>query len=357
MRLVLVTQTLDAEHPALAQTLDLVRGLARRTEELAVVCQTVGTHPQLPANVRVTVFGARTRARRGARFARALAGELRRRPDGVLAHMVPLYVVLAAPLARPLGVPVGLWYTHWHAGPQLRLAARLANVVLSVDERSFPLTTPRLRGIGHAIDVEHFVPGPAREQRARLRLLALGRTARWKGYDTILDGLERAVVRGLDAELEVRGPQLSDDERSYAAELRERIASSAALRDSVRIEPPLPRDALPELLRGADALLSATQPRSGDTLDKVVYEAAASGLPVLASSTALAEFLSGLPLTLAFPARDGDALAERLLALDAAGVERRRATGLELRRRVVAGHSVESWSDAVVRTFARQGRK
>jgi glycosyltransferase involved in cell wall biosynthesis len=356
MRLVFVTQALDADHAALAQTLDLVDALAQRVDELAVLCQTVGRHAPLPRNVRVRVFGSRSRAVRGARFARAVAAELLRRPDGVLAHMVPLYVLLAAPPARALGVPVALWYTHWHAGRQLRAATRLASVVLSVDERSFPLETPKLRGIGHAIDVERFAPGPPREG-GRLRLLALGRTARWKGYETVLDGLERAVGRGLDAELEIRGPQLTDDERAHAAELRGRVAGSEALRDRVRVEPPLPRDALPALLHGADALVSATQPQGSETLDKVVYEAAAAGLPVVASNTALAEFLAGLPLELAFPARDAGALAERLLVLAAAGGETRRATGLELRRRVVEGHSVEHWADAVTRIVARQDGK
>ena len=64
MRLVFITQTLDAEHPALAQTLDLVAALAARVDELVVLCQSVGSHPPLPSNVRVCVFGAGSRAGR-----------------------------------------------------------------------------------------------------------------------------------------------------------------------------------------------------------------------------------------------------------------------------------------------------
>jgi glycosyltransferase involved in cell wall biosynthesis len=352
MRLVFVTQTLDADHPVLAQTLDLVGALARRTDELTVLCQSVGTHPALPPNVRVHVFGARTRAGRARRFAVALASELRRRPDALLAHMVPLYLVLAAPLARPLCVRLALWYTHWHAGQLLRLATRLADVVLSVDARSFPLATRKLRATGHAIDVDRFTPGPGAEH-PRLRLLALGRTARWKGYETMLAALERALVQGLDAELEIRGPQLTEDERAHAAELRAAVAASPALRDRVRIEPPLPRAELPELLRGADALLSATQPRGSETLDKVVYEAAAAGVPVLASNTALSEFLGDLPLELRFQARDAGDLAQRLVDLGRVDPATRRGIGLELRRRVVAGHSLEAWADAVARILVR----
>jgi glycosyltransferase involved in cell wall biosynthesis len=353
VRIVFLTQVVDTEHPALAQTVDKIRALAARSERVGVVTDRVGAH-DLPGNVAFRTFGSATRAGRGARFVAAVAAELRPRPDLVLAHMVPQYVLLAAPLAKPLRVPLALWYTHWHASAALRAAERLADVVLSVSAGSFPLATPKLLPTGHAIDVERFEPGDEREPGTRLRLLALGRTARWKGYDTMLSGLERAVAQGVDAELEIRGPQLTDDERAHAAELRERIGASPSLRERVRIEPPLPRGELPALLRRADALLSATQPRSSETLDKVVYEAAATGVPVLASNTALADFLAGLPLELSFAAGDAEGLAERLAALAAADAATRRETGLALRARVVEGHSVGHWADAVARLVARQ---
>ena len=359
MRLVFVTQTLDAEHPALAQTLDLVDALAARSEELVVLCASVGAHTRLPANVRVREFGGGSRPGRGLRFTRALVAELRRRPrpDAVLAHMVPLFLVLAAPPAKVAGVRLALWYTHWASSRTLRLATRLADVVLSVDERSFPLPSPKVRGIGHAIDVARFAPLPGRRDGGRLRLLALGRTARWKGYETMLAALELAASQGVDAELELRGPQLTDDERAHRQELEQTIAKSDVLRERVRVERPVPRGELPARLAEADVLLSATQPRASQTLDKVVYEAAACGLPVVASNPALEEFLGDLPLELRFPARDARALADRLRALGAAGSERRAQVGAELRRRVVEGHSLDAWADAVAAAVTRQGRK
>jgi glycosyltransferase involved in cell wall biosynthesis len=357
VRLVVVTQTVDADHPALAQTVDIVRALADRCEGVDVLCDRVGRH-SLPDNVAFRTFAAGSRLGRGLRFARGLAGVLRARPDGVLVHMVPTFLVLAAPLARTRRVPLLLWYTHWHASRSLRLATTLADLVLSVDRRSFPVETPKVRGIGHAIDVDVFTPAPAGTRGASpLRLLALGRIARWKGYDTMLEALRLAGERGLDATLEIRGPELTADERAHRAELDALVRNAPALAGRVAFAAPVPRDQIPELLRSVDALLSATQPTASQTLDKVVFEAAACGLPVVASNSALDEFLGGLPVDLRFQPRDAEGLAARLADLAAASSQTRAAVGAELRRRVVEGHSLDHWADAVVASVSEAGAR
>jgi glycosyltransferase involved in cell wall biosynthesis len=358
VRLLFVTQKLDADDPVLAQTVDLVRELALRFDHVDVLCDTEGRHEAWP-NVRVRTFGAPSKAGRGALFLRGASASLlpkAARPDAVFVHMIPLFVLLLAPLAKALRLPLLLWYTHWHASRALRASVPLLDAALSVSAGSFPIATRKLVPTGHAIDVGRFAPGD-RGTDPRLRLLALGRSARWKGYDTMLDAVERAVRHGTDARLEIRGPALTGDERDHRLELERRVADSPELRDRVRIEPPLARDELPALLAGADALLSATQPRRSETLDKVVYEAAACEVPVLASNEALEEFLAGLPLELSFPPRDAQSLAERIVALDAAGPEVRAETGRELRRRVVESHSVGSWAEAVRRIVAGQNPK
>ena len=178
----------------------------------------------------------------------------------------------------------------------------------------------------------------------------------WKGYTTMLAALEVATAQGLDARLEIRGPVLTAAEREHLTELEALVADSTVLRSRVALEPPIPRDEIPALLATADALVSATQPEGGEAADKVVYEAAAAGVPVLSSNVAVDEFLAGLPLRLRFARRDPADLARALLELEAAGPEVRAATGLELRRRVEAEHSVDSWADAVLRELTAAGR-
>lgn len=350
MRLVFVTQTIDSEDPNLSIAVDWVRALAVRCEEVRVVADRVRGH-DLPANVSFQEFGAGSRLGRGLRFERAIARALREpRPDAVLVHMIAMFLVLAAPLARLRGVPLLLWYTHWRSHRALRLADRLCAAALSVDRSSYPLSGSRkLRPIGHGIDLQRFV---ARSEASRagqeLKLLALGRTAPWKGYATLLDGFERAVERGFDGRLEIRGPSTKEEERVHRAELDARIAASPVLAGRAEVAEPVVRDRVPELLAAVDALVTAAD--SGhrtQTLDKVVYEASACAVPVIASNPALGEYLDGLPIRLDFRPGDADDLARALLDFAAAPADVRAQTGRELRRRVESGHSVDTWADRV----------
>ena len=140
-RLVFITQSVDPEHPVLAATLPKIRALAERVDDVVVLAQS-GGGDGLPANVQVRTFGAPSRIQRVWRFERELARSLP--ADAVVAHMIPAYVLLAAPLVRPRRTPLLLWYTHWKASSTLRAAEKLATAIVSVDRRSFPLASPQV---------------------------------------------------------------------------------------------------------------------------------------------------------------------------------------------------------------------
>jgi glycosyltransferase involved in cell wall biosynthesis len=117
----------------------------------------------------------------------------------------------------------------------------------------------------------------------------------------------------------------------------------------VRVLDPVPREHVPAVLASVDAVVSPNEPRSGTTLDKAVYEAAACRRPVVSTNPAFAALLGGLAVELLAPPKDAKALAERLDRFAGAAHADRTAAGEELRRRVVAGHSLEHWAEAVCR--------
>ena len=100
---------------------------------------------------------------------------------------------------------------------------------------------------------------------------------------------------------------------------------------------PVPRADVPALFARSHVLINNM--RAGAP-DKVVYEAAASCLPVLASNPVFDDLL---PPELRFDRDDPESLAERLRTLD----RRRRP---ELRELVARNHSVEHWADGLLAT-------
>ena len=337
-KLVFITQQVDPRHPALAATVPKIRALAELVDEVVVLADGAA-EGVLPENCRVRTFRAGFKALRGARFETALTRELRglRRGGAVVAHMCPIYAVLAAPLARPAGIPVVLWFTHWRSSRLLQLAERASTAVTTVDERSFPLQSEKLRAIGHGIDLEEF---PCSEPRTGhgMRLLALGRYSTAKGLDVVVAAVPLA---GPDVTLDVHGPSLSDDELAHRAEL-EQLVGELGLEKRVTIGDPLPRADIPSLFATHDALVNNM--RAGAP-DKVVYEAAASCLPVLASNPIFDELLDPAQRFARFDAR---ALAERIQNVAALSTDERAALGRRLRERVAAGHSVRSWARGIL---------
>lgn len=317
-KLIFATQTLDAADPVLAATVPMVRALAARVDELVVVCGSA-SRETLPPNVRVHEFGSATQVQRGARFEAALVRELRPRPVGVVAHMIPLYAVIAAPVVRPLRIPLVLWYTHWKSHAVVRAAEKVCTAVASVDVRSFPLPSPKVRALGHGIDVDEFActdaPPPP------LRALVLGRYSPAKGLETILRG---AALAGVHVEAHGTDETFEAYKRALDA-------------DGAELGGPVPRSEVPALFARSHVLINNM--RSGSP-DKVVYEAAASCLPVLASNPVFDDLL---PPELRFERDDPESLAERLRALD----PRRRP---ELRDAVVRNHSVDRWADGLLAT-------
>ena len=158
----------------------------------------------------------------------------------------------------------------------------------------------------------------------------LGRYSPAKGLGTVLRG---AALAG-NVRLEAHG---STGDGEYDAHKRdlERLAEQLGL--DAQLGGPVPRAEIPALFARSDVLINNM--RAGAP-DKVVYEAAASCLPVLASNPVFDDLL---PAELQFDRDDPESLAERLRTLD----RRRRP---ELRALVAENHSVEHWADGLLAT-------
>lgn len=348
MRLVFVTQRVDPDDPVLGATAAKIAALAARVEEVVVLADSA-VAGVLPANCTVRLFASDSRAGRGLRFEKALGCELAKspRPAAVLAHMCPIYAVLAAPLARPLGTRVMLWYAHWNRTRMLDAAVRASNVVISVDRRSVPVLSAKVVGIGHGIDVSDFACSEA-PRTGTLQLVTLGRYSTAKGLDTIVRAIGRARGKGADVRLLVHGTAAHPDEAMNLERL-EALVADLELTEWVELGGPLPRSEIPSLLTESHGLINNMRPGAPD---KVVYEACAACRPVIVSNPIFDELLDDIEPPLRFELDSVVELADRIAALAALDPRELAGIGGTLRERVVTRHSVGSWADAVVRLAA-----
>jgi glycosyltransferase involved in cell wall biosynthesis len=342
-----VTQVIDADDPTLGFVASWIDALAERAEGVTAIGNEVRGTPAFGSNVRVVSLGKERgagRAARGFALQRAVATSGGHRPV-LLAHMCPIYLDITAPVTTARRVPTMLWFAHPSVTPELRLAERLSDVVLTSLPGAYPRPGPKVRVVGQATDTERIVFDPRAERDpGPLRLVAIGRTSPSKGFDRAIRALAKARAEGVEATLRIVGPSTTEQECAHATELRD-LATATGLGSNVTFEPGVAPKQVDGIVRSADVLVNAMVSGSGD---KVVFEAMAAGTVPLVANPAFRPLLSGLPIDLAFDRDDEAMLAGRIVTLSSADPAEMDRTRHTLRERVEAQHSLRGWAQRVV---------
>ena len=243
MKLLICTQAVDVNDPVLGFFVRWIEEFKKHCEVEVISLQDLGS---------------RGRVRRAWRLLRLVwGGEY----DAVFVHMNPEYVVVAGWLWRLLGKKVALWYTHKQVNLKLRIATLFANTVFTASKESFRLQSKKVRVMGHGIDTDFFCPdaGVVRGDWG----LSVGRLTPSKRHDLAIEWASQAA-RPL--RIAGEGPERKNLE-----------ALARKLDVHVRLLGGLTQTQLLDEYRSAAVLVHRSETGS---LDKVVLEALACGLPV-----------------------------------------------------------------------------
>ena len=258
------------------------------------------------------------------------------RPDALLAHMVPKFVLYAAPVSVPRRIPVYLWYTHKGVDASLKMSMPMVRKVFTASEESFRLESAVGKRVvtGHGIDCVHFSPGD--DEPRPVDVLSVGRLAPSKGHHEILEAV--AALQGAGkrtVSVQIAGDVLLERDEPY----RDALRTQAKGLGEVQLLGAVSYPEIGDTMRRARLLVNAS--RTG-SVDKVVLEAMACGTPVLTCNEYFERVLGAeLAGGLMFPQGDIVALTERmdsLLSLSDAG---RESLGRQLRDIVLAEHDLE----------------
>ncbi len=268
----------------------------------ASACGALLRHPIRSASALATVlFGQlrtpRVMLRSAAVFPKMLmiAGTARRiRARSIHAHWATVSATAGMCAARIAGLPFSFsghaWDLYFDNAllPRKLEAARFVAVCNAhsgamLRER-WPSRAGGVRLLYHGLDLRRFVfqPPVRGAPGGPLRILAIGRLVRKKGFDALIRACGRLLREGVDLECVILGEGGPEESALHAL-----IAQEAP--GKVRIEGYLPEDALRERMRRFDLLAAPSIVQTDGAMDgipNVVIEAMAVGLPVVTTAVA-----------------------------------------------------------------------
>ena len=155
-----MTQLVDPDDPVLGFVVNQIRALAEDGDVIVIANEARNVPPDLaPSVISLGKERGHGRVRRTARYLTTVTRLVAtRRVDVLVPHMGAAYLVAAAPITKPARVRTALWFVHAAESRMLRLAERLADVVVTALPGSYPRRTPKLVPIGHAIDTDRIRP-------------------------------------------------------------------------------------------------------------------------------------------------------------------------------------------------------
>lgn len=288
MRLLIITQKYDFNDSNLGVFIDWWDKLAERMEKIYILALEKRSE-SVKSNIVVISMGKEEGGGFLGKMFGFYSGLLRNigKTDAILVHMIPKYVILAAPVALIYGKPIYMWYTgvsvHW----QLKLAVKFCNKVFTAHEAAMRINTPKRIITGHGIDTGRFkIHDSGFKNYGLITILSVGRVTPSKGHGLIINAVSDLIKSGYNLKLKIIGSVIQNHHWKYFESLK-KLVSDLKINEAVEFSGPVSYDKMPKYLESAEILINAV-PFGG--LDKVVLEATASGVVPLTSNGAFVTF-------------------------------------------------------------------
>lgn len=279
MKLLILTQTVNRNDPALGFFHRWIDEFAKHFESIIVICLEEGAH-ELPKNVRVLSLGKekkKSRLQYIHRFYRFIWNE-RKNYDSVFVHMNQEYVLLAGMLWKLLGKKIFLWRNHPAGSFLTDLASVFCDGVFCTSKFSFTAKYKKTEFMPVGVDLENFKSVDS-VSRVPQSILFLGRITPVKRPDLLIDALIALRVKFPNITGSIYGNALPKDEQ-YFLELKEKVKKAHA-ENYITFYKGIPNAETVAVYSAHDIFVNLSP--SG-MYDKTMFEAMACGCLLLASN-------------------------------------------------------------------------
>tara|TARA_B100000745_G_scaffold292684_2_gene233830 strand:+ start:294 stop:1316 length:1023 start_codon:yes stop_codon:yes gene_type:complete len=327
MKLLIITQVVDTQHPILGFFHRWIVEFAKHVEHLHVVALQVGEY-DLPKNVTVHSLGKEEGVSKLEYVRRfySYTWKYRNEYDSVFVHMNQIYVLLGMFIWQGLKKRVLLWYMHKSVTTSLKFAHAFVDGVASASKESFRVKSKKLHILGHGIDTELFAYKNKAESKM-LKILSVGRIAPVKQIEVLI----AAVLNCGNSTLSVVGAPITKTDKVYEEGLKKEFGTKVSFLGAKT------QEELPFLYQGADVFVNTSNTGS---IDKVVLEAMSTGTLVISTNEAFKDMFSRLPYSAYVEEHNVLDLTKTLEEVSRIPLKERESIGLQLRELVKEQHAL-----------------
>ncbi|MEK7120313.1 MAG: glycosyltransferase [Patescibacteria group bacterium] len=345
LKVLMVTRKVDKDDALAGFTYRWIKEISLRVSKLEVICLEKGNSSGLPENVSVNSMGKeKGRGRLSVLFHYIwLLIKILPKVGVVFSHQNPEYAGVAGPLACLFGKKIVIWYTHGSVPFHLRFAEFWSSAIMTASSESFRLKTKKpLYVMGHGVADEFFKVQPHFSAENH-HLLAVGRLSPRKNYETLLLAIKKLKEENFSVKLDIIGEEGLASQKDYAQYLHDFILQNN-LQDAVKFLGAVPNSDMPKTYSKYNLLV---HPSLTGSLDKVVLEAASSGLAALTSGQSYNGLQKPFANILTFPENNSDILAEKIKSFMNLPAEKKQEISKYIIKFIKDNHSLEKLSEKI----------
>src|SRR3989344_4791427 len=333
MKLLFITQKIDANNTVLGFVHGWLAEFAKRFSHISVICLEKGEY-HLPANVSVFSLGkegGRSQVKYLKNFVRYIV-QNRREYDVVLVHMNQEYILLGGLIWKILGKPIFMWRNHYAGSWLTRIAVAFCTEVFCTSKFSYTAKFRKTVVMPVGVDITLFRP-VANVSRIPNSILFYARISPAKRPNILLEALALLSSDNVQFSASFYGSPLPQD-TGFFEQLKKKVQDKG-LAQKVRFVAGVPHAEGPRVFSAHEIFVNLSP--SG-MYDKTLFEAAGGECLVVASSL---DFKQLAGERFSFPQDDSEELAGKLKHLLSLSNAAKQELGRELRILAVEQHSLE----------------
>lgn len=308
-KIIVITQKVDKNDDLLGFFTSWIRELSNYFDQVDVIALEKGAY-DLPNNVKVYSIGKERNYSKLKRFLifYRLLFKLLPGSSAVFAHMSPIFAIASWPVAKLFRCRVVLWYLHRSVTLRLRLALLLSNNIVTAAKESLRIKSNKIIEVGHGIDVAFFRNDKSWQEKSCINIISVGRISPIKNLETLIQAVSIMNKNKISIKVDIIGRPIMNKDNKYLSDLK-RLTEDLQLQNIINFAGFVPYSNIADFYKKGDIAVNLA-PRGG--VDKVVLEAMASGLLVLATNETLAPYFGEYRKDLVFKYGDFEDLADKI---------------------------------------------